>query len=76
MLAVKHSLTSTFNIFIYVLFYLVINWLNKQINETQMTHQRLGTFEMPGATSKFRPTGNAVVCRIINILINRSMYLD
>ncbi|XP_076081779.1 spindle assembly abnormal protein 6 homolog [Mytilus galloprovincialis] len=38
----------------------VINWLNKQINETQMTHQRLGTFEMPGATSKFRPTGNAV----------------
>ena len=27
-----------------------------------MTHQRVGTFEMPGATSKFRPTGTAVVC--------------
>lgn len=38
----------------------VIQWLNKQINETQMTHQRIGTFEMPGATSKFRPTGTAV----------------
>ena len=44
--------------------FVVIQWLNKQINETQMTHQRIGTFEMPGATSKFRPTGTAVVCII------------
>ncbi|KAL3867901.1 hypothetical protein ACJMK2_040745 [Sinanodonta woodiana] len=35
----------------------VINWLNKQINETQLQHQRLGKFEMPG---NFRPSGAVV----------------
>ncbi|XP_069128763.1 spindle assembly abnormal protein 6 homolog [Argopecten irradians] len=34
----------------------VIQWLNKQINETQVNHQRTGMFEMPGATTNFRPS--------------------
>ncbi|OWF56330.1 spindle assembly abnormal protein 6 homolog [Mizuhopecten yessoensis] len=34
----------------------VIQWLNKQINETQVNHQRVGMFEMPGATTNFRPS--------------------
>lgn len=37
----------------------VIQWLNKQINETQLQHQRAGTFEMPAAN--FRPSGSALV---------------
>ncbi|WAR23806.1 SAS6-like protein [Mya arenaria] len=36
----------------------VIQWLNKQINETQLHHQRPGTFEMP--TANFRPSGSAL----------------
>ncbi|XP_077981696.1 spindle assembly abnormal protein 6 homolog [Glandiceps talaboti] len=35
----------------------VINWLNKQVNETQLTH-RQGTFEIPSTTSSFKPTIN------------------
>ncbi|KAH3730971.1 spindle assembly abnormal protein 6 homolog [Dreissena polymorpha] len=35
----------------------VIQWLNKQINETQL-QQRAGTFEMP--TTTFRPSGAAL----------------
>ncbi|KAK3091357.1 hypothetical protein FSP39_019232 [Pinctada imbricata] len=38
----------------------VIQWLNKQINETQLTQNRVGTFEMPAATSNFRPSGSAI----------------
>ncbi|KAL5016300.1 hypothetical protein ScPMuIL_005889 [Solemya velum] len=33
----------------------VIQWLNKQINETQITQTRVGTFEKPNSAS-FRPT--------------------
>lgn len=39
----------------------VIQWLNKQITETQLTQQRVGTFENPGATSNFRPSSSALV---------------
>ena len=39
----------------------VIQWLNKQINETQLQHRQVGTFEMPRATSNFRPSGAALV---------------
>ncbi|XP_070564141.1 spindle assembly abnormal protein 6 homolog [Ptychodera flava] len=35
----------------------VINWLNKQVNEAQISH-RHGTFEMPSATTAFKPTVN------------------
>lgn len=38
----------------------VIQWLNKQITETQLTQQRVGTFENPGATSNFRPSSSAL----------------
>ncbi|XP_025109609.1 spindle assembly abnormal protein 6 homolog [Pomacea canaliculata] len=38
----------------------VIQWLNKQINEQQLLSHRLGTFEMPGATSSLRPTGGGL----------------
>ncbi|XP_041357895.1 LOW QUALITY PROTEIN: spindle assembly abnormal protein 6 homolog [Gigantopelta aegis] len=34
----------------------VIQWLNKQINEQQLSHHRLGAFEMPSATSNMRPS--------------------
>lgn len=42
----------------------VIQWLNKQINEQQLIGHRVGAFDMPVATSNFRPTGAsaAVVC--------------
>ncbi|XP_064604858.1 spindle assembly abnormal protein 6 homolog isoform X2 [Liolophura sinensis] len=33
----------------------VIQWLNKQINDTQITHRQTGTFEMP-AVNNFRHT--------------------
>ncbi|KAL4236190.1 Spindle assembly abnormal protein 6 [Mactra antiquata] len=36
----------------------VIQWLNKQINETQLQHHRVGAFEMPGSNNNFRPTGS------------------
>ncbi|XP_045158062.2 spindle assembly abnormal protein 6 homolog [Mercenaria mercenaria] len=38
----------------------VIQWLNKQINETQLQHHRAGTFEMPGSAGSFRPSGAAL----------------
>lgn len=38
----------------------VIQWLNKQINETQLQHQRVGTFEMPGSSNTFRPSGTGL----------------
>ena len=46
-------------------FLTVIQWLNKQINETQLQQHRTGTFEMPGATSNFRPSGSALVYKVI-----------
>ncbi|KAK6188877.1 hypothetical protein SNE40_004963 [Patella caerulea] len=38
----------------------VIQWLNKQINEQQINHHRVGTFEMPSVTANHRPGGNVV----------------
>ncbi|XP_046374795.2 spindle assembly abnormal protein 6 homolog [Haliotis rufescens] len=39
----------------------VIQWLNKQINEQQLTHHRVGAFEMPSAASTMvRPGGAAL----------------
>ncbi|XP_046549882.1 LOW QUALITY PROTEIN: spindle assembly abnormal protein 6 homolog [Haliotis rubra] len=39
----------------------VIQWLNKQINEQQLTHHRVGAFEMPSAASTMvRPGGTAL----------------
>jgi len=59
---VNHKATSYWLLRMFCIFMIVIQWLNKQINETQLTHQRVGTFEMPGATSNFRPQGSALVC--------------
>ena len=55
-----------------LLFVSVIQWLNKQINETHVTQQRMGTFEMPAATSNFRPPSTVVsfqsnVSQILNL---------
>ena len=44
----------------------VIQWLNKQITETQLTQQRVGTFENPAATTNFRPSNSALVSQVLD----------
>ena len=50
----------------------VINWLNKQVNEVQMTRKPAGMFDTgvtaPGPQVAYKPANTSSVSRLVNIL--------